>query len=130
MKKISFDFDDTLEHIHIQEYAKKLIKREYEIHIVTTRYKNTDDYEWRIPNKSYQHKDIYLVANKLGILHFNIHFTNMSWKWNYFKKNKFLLHFDDNNEEVANINSLTNTKAIDIFQHDWKLQSEKILKDN
>ena len=88
-KKISFDFDDTLEFQDLQDYAKELIGRGFEVHIVTSRYENTNDYQWKLPKKSENHSDLYLVADKLGILDYNIHFTNMEDKWGFFKDKDF-----------------------------------------
>ena len=131
-KKISFDFDDTLEHEYIQDYAKELINRGYEIHIVTSRYENTDDYPKETPEKyknSENHLDLYLIADKLGIPNKNIHFTNFTEKFRFFKTHTdFLLHLDDNNTETLFITINTNTKGVDIVNNiNWKEICEALL---
>ena len=43
--KVSFDWDGTLEIMHVQEYAKELIERGIEVWIVTSRF--SDDEKFR-----------------------------------------------------------------------------------
>ena len=35
MRKVSFDFDGTLDMLHVQDYAKSLIEKGIEVHITT-----------------------------------------------------------------------------------------------
>lgn len=96
MKKVSFDFDNTLEFQSIQNYAKKLIEEGIEVHIVTSRYEDLSKYSFEC-----DHEDMFEVVNKLGIKKENIHFTNMEYKWRFFIKNPdFIWHLDDNGEEI------------------------------
>jgi hypothetical protein len=92
MKKVSFDFDETLTLKSVQEYAKGLIKKGIDVHIVTTRYEDPSKYHFPC-----DHKDLFKVAKEIGIKKENIHFTNFNFKWNFFKDNpNFVWHLDDN----------------------------------
>jgi hypothetical protein len=48
MKKISFDFDSTLDRKLVQDFAYSLIKRGYEVWILTSRFEDCDNYNWKI----------------------------------------------------------------------------------
>lgn len=97
MKKVSFDFDSTLEFQTIQDYAKKLMEEGIEVHIVTTRWEDPSKY----PFKGANHDDLFKVIKDLGIKKENVHFTNMNWKWRFFIDNPdFIWHLDDNDEEI------------------------------
>lgn len=88
MKKISFDFDGTLTHKEVQEYAKSLINIGIDVWIVTKRYKNSDN------------SDLFELANYIGIKKENIVFTNGDWKCMYFKDHSdFEIHLDDDWQE-------------------------------
>jgi len=65
IKKVSFDMDGTMSQKYIQQYAKELIQKGIEVHIVTSRFKLISDYLPVIwPNG---HDDLYKVANEVGI---------------------------------------------------------------
>ena len=131
--KVSFDFDDTLEHKYIQDYAIELLDRGIEVHIVTTRYEDVTKYKGYSHNyKTYDtlHKQLFEVAEVLGIPKENIHFTNMDWKYTFFKNNlDFKWHLDDNAKECNLLNRHTSVIGI---CHDgsstWKNKCEKLLK--
>jgi hypothetical protein len=126
MKKVSFDFDDTLEYESVQNYAKKLMENGIEVHIVTSRYENSDDYLPVIwPNG---HNDMFNIAKKLGIKTENIHFTNFTDKWQFFKDNPdFIWHLDDNNTETYLISGHDlKTKAV-LFDGNYQFYCNKLL---
>jgi len=128
-KKVSFDFDGTLDNKHVQEYAKELIKQNMEVHIVTSRYEDITNYEFKVPINSQQHADLYLIADKLNIPNSNIHFTNMSDKYLFFIKNEdFLFHLDDDYIESKLINQNTNVKAVSFIHSNWKKECNNKIK--
>lgn len=94
--KISFDFDSTLTEDYIQEIAKSFIKAGNDVHIVTSR---CTVYYSKTPNK-----DLFEVADNLGISREKIHFTEGDFKLQTLKLHKFDLHFDDMEDEVLNCN--------------------------
>jgi hypothetical protein len=135
MKKVSFDFDDTLGHNkEVQDYAEELVSRGVDVHIVTSRYDSVDKYteetlkKFGIKNLEKEHNYLFEVADRIGIKRENIHFTNMTLKYGFFKENKdFIFHLDDNDVELRHISSHTKTKGVDVFLYDWKEFCEYIL---
>ena len=122
--KVSFDFDETLSFKSVQEYAKELIEKGIEVHIVTSRYENRDDYDFVWENG---HNDLFKVADNLGIPRENIHFTNMEDKFHFFLDKDFIWHLDDNNVELLCININTKTKGIDRVKSNWKQKCEELI---
>lgn len=135
MKKVSFDFDDTLTSPAIENYAKELTDKGIEVYITTSRFDDVSKYPgYNLGNsitKDIAKKDfdeLFLVAKKIGIPKDHIHFTNMVYKWEYLKDKNFLFHLDDNRDELI-LCMENNIKAIDSWASDWKEQCEKLLAD-
>lgn len=125
MKKISFDFDSTLSHKHVQKFAQKLIDLGYEVHIVTSRWEDPKQYSG---NRLNIHDDLFRVANRLKIPKEHIHFTNMEWKADFFEMHtEFVLHLDDYDVEVMEINNRTLTKGI-LYQYGFNTWRDIIIK--
>jgi hypothetical protein len=97
--KVSFDWDGSLERESVKEYARELIDRDIEVYIVTSRYNNTKALEYYGTSVN---DEIFNTAEELGIPIKNIIFTNMEWKYTYFKNNlDYLFHIDDSSQELA-----------------------------
>jgi len=122
MKKISFDFDGTLEFKEIQDYAKELVERGFEVWIVTTRYEDVSKYSFNI-----SHDDLYEAVEYTGIQKNHIHFNNMKHKHTFFKNNNFTFHLDDNPDEKRLMIQQTDTPCIMVFGYQWREQCEKLL---
>jgi hypothetical protein len=78
--KISIDYDGTLSRKDVQGYAKDLVKRGFDVHIVTSRHSDKAAKEkgwWWILD---QNKNLFNVAEDCGIKLENIHFTCMESK--------------------------------------------------
>jgi len=104
--KVSFDFDSTLSKTDIQEYAKSLIEKGIEVHIVTDRFEDTT-------KCAYNNKYLFEVVNKLGIDKNNIHFLNMKDKYKFFLDNpEFIWHLDDDDDAMEFINDETKVMCI------------------
>lgn len=124
-EKIGFDFDGTLTIDIIEIYAKDLVKRGFELWIVTARYDAENS------GNKYQNKDLYTLAKKIGIAKEHIIFTNMGHKWRFYKKKNFLFHLDDDWSQVSGINQNTDVPAIRCFGNPgWMGQCEQILNSN
>jgi len=111
--KISFDFDECLEFDYMQNFAKDLSSLGYEIWIVTARW-STEMYHkvhYPLTFPTYN-KDLYEIAKKLNIPNEHIIFTNMEIKWLSIKDKGFILHMDNDNVEVDDINEFTDVKAV------------------
>jgi len=126
MRKVSFDFDDTLEFESIQIYAESLLDHEdIELHITTSRYEDLKDY-LPIVHKG-GHDYLFEVAKKLDIPKENIHFTNFKDKVVFFEGKDFIWHLDDSYTECTQINRNTNTKAINSLASNWMYECNKAL---
>ena len=135
MKKVSFDFDDTLSFESVQDYAKKLIAEGVEVHITTSRYENISDYpkdfleNWE---KTYGKKattnDLFDIATELGIPKERIHFTNMQYKSEFLTDQNFVWHLDDNDKEIFLIQrSNIKTKGIYLLGSDYDYKCNELL---
>lgn len=96
INKVSFDFDDTIELERYQNIAKRLKDEGKTIYIVTRRQERMD-------------KAVYEVADKIGIPHSRVYFTNGEYKWKTIKRLGIGVHYDNNPEEIKLINE--NTEA-------------------
>jgi hypothetical protein len=132
MIRISFDFDGTLEHKHIQEYAKELIDRGIEVWIVTSRFGDAEKYKAYFSTTTgveITNNDLFEVASNLGIPNERIHFTDMMDKWRFLQDKDFIWHLDDDWCENRQILKHTKTKAISAFGNSsWRQKCERILK--
>lgn len=121
--KVSFDFDSTLAKTNIQDYAKSLIEKGIEVHIVTDRFEDTT-------KCAYTNDYLFKVVNKLGIDRENIHFLNMTDKHKFFLDNPdFIWHLDDDDIAMDFIND--ETKVMCVFNDktiEWENICNSILK--
>lgn len=92
--RISFDFDSTLTREDIQIIADDFINRGHDVHITTSRH---ESWKWKGTNSDFN-KDLFLVADRLGIPKEKIHFTEMEEKVNFL--DGFDMHFDDDEYEI------------------------------
>lgn len=125
MKKVSFDFDDTLSFKSTQDYAKKLIGEGIEVHITTSRYADLKDYYPVVWPDG--HSDLFKVAKELSIPEEHIHFTNFINKFKFLKDKDFVWHLDDNNLEIEFINHYTKTKGIWSLSGNYEYDCNKLL---
>jgi len=110
--KISFDFDSTLSRKSVRKVAKELIARGDEVHIVTARFKDSSRYadvKWKLEDN----KDLFKIADRLGIKRENIHFMNMQDKSIFFLENPdFVVHLDDYDYEYIHLNAETEVPCV------------------
>ena len=136
--KVSFDFDATLDHKEVQQFAKELISQGIDVHICTYRF---SDYEMSEQYKEHvirtwpgayavigyggdyittYNGDLFKIAKELGIPAHNIHFTNYENKDKFFTANpEFLWHLDDNEEQIEAV-SKTKVDAVMYPGGMWK----------
>jgi hypothetical protein len=119
---ITFDFDGTLARPIVQEYARELICRGFNVHIVTTRLETGSGIY-------VDNSDLFEVARDLNISESNIKFTNMQYKSPTIKNLKSIIHFDDNVDELELINSNTDCIGLSVCgTTSWRAKAERILK--
>jgi hypothetical protein len=97
-KIVSFDFDDTLSTAKGQEKAKQLLAENYRVLIITAR-------------QSKDSKEVYDVADRLGIKRSDIYFTSGKNKWETVKRLGVAIHYDNNQEQIDLINKMTKTEG-------------------
>ena len=117
MKKVSFDFDSTLSINTIESFAADLVKREFEVWIVTTRH------------TKYDNSELFETAIRCGIDVKNIYFTNGVDKWKFLIDKGFIFHIDDDWFELKEIQKrIKGTVAISSFGNPkWKHKCIKAL---
>lgn len=126
-KKISFDFDGTLTEKIVQDYAKSLIKKGFDVYVCTFRTKEYNDALYRIVDKSKPaNSDLYKITDELGIPRKNIIFTEMSDK-SEFLDDTFLFHLDDDWTVINDLESNSKVTPIDVLKPKWKQKCNELL---
>ena len=95
--KVSYDYDDTLSTERGQKQAIKDIKEGKQVYIITRRSKS---------------QEVLNMAKKLGIPEIRVIFTNGSLKWSAVAHYGIGTHYDNNSNEVEQINKRTDTKGV------------------
>ena len=124
MKTVTFDFDSTLTKKEVQDYAKSLIKKGFDVWIVTSRY---DDIHLIKPIIR-DNTDLYKVAENIGIPRHKIRFTCMRDKSEYLFRANVLWHLDDDWVEIDSIKLETDVIAIDVTRSNWKQKCNSLLE--
>ena len=106
-KKISIDFDSTLDRNDVQIFAKELISDGYEVWIVTSRVSNEYAKEnldqLSINRVETSNRKLFTVADNVGIKREHIHFTNAQLKVEFLEDKNYIFHLDDDSEELLAI---------------------------
>lgn len=121
---VTFDFDSTLSHKIVQDFAKSLILKGFEVWVLTSRYDEIHKHKYR---HNPTNEDLYKVTDRLGIERTKIRFQCMRPKAEYLFGTNVIWHLDDDYVEVNEINSKTDTKGIDVNQKGWKKECKSIL---
>lgn len=123
MYRVSFDFDNTLQHMHIQEYCQELLKMpQIEVWITTTR-----PADIHLPPGHDHNKPLWEVVERLNFPRERIIFTNGNWKVKYIQEQEYIWHLDDNDSELI---LLHDCKTVGINPHtdsNWRDQCNKLL---
>jgi len=127
--KVSFDFDGTLEHADVQEYASELIDRGVEVWVVTTRWDENHKHKYPM-NATLD--DLWEVVDRLGIPRWRVRFTCMEWKAGYLRGTHFAWHLDDNEQEFSACKKTEGCAVpmIDVMGNGWKKKCERLLNNN
>ena len=96
---ISFDFDQTLTRTKYRFLAEKFIREGKKVLIITARNESNS-------------REVYKVADELGIPHSLVYFTNGEDKWKTIQKLNVTTHYDNNPEQINKINKFTKTLGI------------------
>lgn len=96
---IYFDFDQTLTKTKYRFLAEKFIREGKKVGIITAR-RESDS------------REVYAMADRLGINHSDVHFTNGEDKWKIIQKLRVTTFYDNNPEQINKINKFTKTLGI------------------
>jgi hypothetical protein len=126
--KVSFDFDSTLDREDVQDFARDLIKRGFDVWITTSRIDTESALKngwWWVKSNNEQ---LYEVAEECGIRIKNIQFTAMRDKIEVLKDRNFLFHLDDDEVELDLIrNSGDSCVPVWVELKNWKKTCEDII---
>ena len=98
MDKVSFDFDGTISKEQWQQKAIQLKDQGKTLYIVTRRQESDSE-------------PVYAVADKIGIPHSRVYFTNGKLKWETIKRLGIGTHYDNNPDEIKAINENTDANG-------------------
>ena len=99
VSRISFDFDGVMSTKKGQALAQSLIDKGETVFIITARDRS-------------QSKDVYRIADILGIDRTRVIFTFHRDKWPFMDQHAIETHYDNNSEQIKKINENTKTKGI------------------
>ena len=94
MNKVSFDYDGTISKPNWQKKAMQLKEQGKTVYIVTRRQESDS-------------APVYAVADKIGIPHSRVYFTNGKLKWETIKRLGIGTHYDNNPDEINAIRENT-----------------------
>lgn len=128
MGKISVDFDNTLSQQEVQDFVKNLIENGFVVYIITSRVDNkfAKERNWWWVEK--QNRELFDVADSLGIDKDNIIFTQYIDKVEFIEDKDFILHLDDDMDEIDLINK-SSDPCVSIFKDPhgkWIEKCEKL----
>ncbi len=113
--KVSYDYDDTLSTERGQKQAITDIKEGKQVYIITRRSKS---------------QEVLDMASKLGIPQSRVIFTNGSLKWSAIKHYGIGTHYDNNQNEVDKINTMTEAKGVKFsFAESWNDYPEEAVNN-
>lgn len=106
-KQVCIDFDGTLTRRDVQEYVRELLSRNIDVWVLTYRFDELHMKCWQGSAFNHNHnKDLFHVADYLGIPYHKIIFTNMQSKAEYLKGTGVIFHLDDDGDTVREINDV------------------------
>lgn len=127
MKKVSFDFDSTLDRVDVQIFAKSLVDKGFEVWIVTSRpdiFVGGDGTRVQPENK-----DLYDVAKLVGIKPEHIHFTCYELKSTFIEGKGFLFHLDDDDVELRDITIINDPcEPIHVDIPTWETKCKNLIE--
>jgi hypothetical protein len=136
MKKVSFDFDGTLnEHFFgdenpqedaIKQLFVELVNNEdFDVYIITRRF-GPEDADKGLKD---EHTTVMNMLNSLNIQlpKEKLIFTNRQYKYSVINKLGIDIHLDDDNREHQLIQKFTNGSSVDVQQPNWREKFDELL---
>jgi hypothetical protein len=128
MKKVSFDFDSTLDRPDVQRFAKELVSQGQDVWVVTSRVATESALlkGWHWIGR--QNEQLYMVAEDCGIPRDKIVFTEYVDKIEFLKGKGFTFHLDDDEVELELISlSEDSCEPVDVKKQDWEILCRELL---
>ena len=128
--KVSFDYDGTLALPHVEEFAKELVDKGYEVWVVTSRVSEDDSilHPWLKPDWN---KDLWASCERIGIPENQVKFTSFADKIEFLKDKDYLFHLDDDLYELTAImESKDSCQPLNVGHFEWKENCLEVLNKN
>ena len=128
--KVSFDYDGTLALLHVEEFAKELVDKGYEVWIVTSRVSDEDSilHPWGGTDRN---KDLWESCERIGIPEDRVKFTAFADKIEFLDGMGFLFHLDDDLYELTAImESKDSCQPLNVGHFEWKENCLEVLNKN
>lgn len=125
---VSVDFDNTLTHTDVQEYAAELIKAGVIVWVVTARFDDLHSHIWAPGSNN---DGLFKVTDSLDIPRDRIRFCNGQPKADYLARTNVLWHLDDDIIELENLKYNQDVTAIGILVKSlsWKANCQRMLDE-
>ncbi len=130
MKKVSFDYDETLSEEKVEYFARELVDFGYDVYIITAR---PSDEQWL---KSFNgalvtsnfNDDIWETCERINIPKEKVIFTAYSDKIDFIKDKGFIFHLDDSELELKLISDSDDSCVpINVKNKDWETQCRNLI---
>jgi hypothetical protein len=128
--KVSFDYDGTLALSHVEEFAKELVDKGYEVWVVTSRVSDEDSvlHPWGGTDRN---KDLWESCKRIGIPEYRVKFTAFADKIEFLEGMGFLFHLDDDLYELTAImESKDSCQPLNVGHFEWKENCLEVLNKN
>ena len=128
--KVSFDYDGTLSLPHVEEFAKELVEKGYEVWVVTSRVSEEDSvlHPW---GGTHRNKDLWESCKRIGIPEDRVKFTSFADKIEFLEGMGFLFHLDDDLYELITImESKDKCQPLNVGHFEWKENCLEVLNKN
>ena len=128
--KVSFDYDGTLALPHVEEFAKELVDKGYEVWVVTSRVSEDDSilHPWVKPDWN---KDLWESCERIGIPENQVKFTSFADKIEFLKDKDYLFHLDDDLYELTAIMETKDScQPLNVGHFEWKENCLEVLNKN
>lgn len=127
-KKVSFDFDGTLDRKDVQDFLKEMQGLGADVYVCTFRTREYNDALHKIVDKSQEcNHDLFKVTDELGIPRSKIIFTEMEEKSEHLD-DSFIWHLDDDWTVLNDLQRNSKVKGIDVLKSSYKNKCLRLWK--
>ena len=133
-KKVSFDFDDCLDDLQVQQYCRELKERGIDVWICTARTPSVLNGESIGDSINYGwNTDVFRMCAELDIPDDHVIMTDCGMKSDHLRGKGFIWHLDDMKPNIIDVTK--NSDCIGVLYQpwkpdEWKNKCELLLKQN